>query len=181
AIVFQNRPLLHNITLLDNMRVLLKYFTTQNESDRTEMSLQKLDEFGVAEYAYHYPDELDQSVTIRAAIAAACALEPDILYLDEPTTGLDPLTTTQLNTQLSQLTHDTQMTLVITTNDLGCLYQIADRCLILDDKTHTPLAYGNPHEIAKTTDDDRLKDFLTHHGALQWNSPQQGRQHEIKN
>jgi phospholipid/cholesterol/gamma-HCH transport system ATP-binding protein len=100
----------------------------------------------------------------RAALARAMALDPQVLFLDEPSAGLDPITGLRLDELILDLRASLGTTLVVVTHELASIYAIGDRCVLLDGTTHSQIAIGAPRELLAHSRDPRVHDFLTRGG-----------------
>jgi phospholipid/cholesterol/gamma-HCH transport system ATP-binding protein len=101
----------------------------------------------------------------RAALARALALDPSVLFLDEPSAGLDPLTSRRLDELVLTLRDGLGITVVLVTHELESLYGIADRMLFLDGEAHRPVALGPPAELARSAQSRKVRDFLARRGT----------------
>jgi phospholipid/cholesterol/gamma-HCH transport system ATP-binding protein len=97
----------------------------------------------------------------RAALARALALDPGVLFLDEPSAGLDPLTSRRLDELVVSLRDGLGITVVLVTHELASLYNIADRMIFLDGEAHRPVAIGRPAELARSAANEKVRKFLT--------------------
>ena len=109
--------------------------------------------------ARQLPSELSGGMVKRAAIARALILDPKIVFLDEPSAGLDPITSAELDDLILTLARTTQLTFVIVTHELESIFRIADRCLLLDRPAKSVIAIGDPREL-RSSEDPRVHDFF---------------------
>ena len=129
-------------------------------SARAELARFKLALVGLAGNEHRYPASLSGGMRKRAALARALALDPAILFLDEPSAGLDPLTSRRLDELVLSLRDGLGITVVLVTHELESLYSIADRMIFLDGEAHRPVAIGPPAELAQSADSRKVRDFL---------------------
>lgn len=119
----------------------------------------KLRLVGLQDAAQKLPSELSGGMTKRAAIARALALDPRIVFLDEPSAGLDPANAAELDDLILTLAGTTGVTVVMVTHELESVFRVADRCLVLDKESKSVLAIGDPREL-RDSDDPRLRQFF---------------------
>ena len=112
----------------------------------------------------YYPSEISGGMKKRAGLARAMALDTDILFFDEPSAGLDPISSAQLDRLILNLRDKLQATMVIVTHELDSIFTIADRAIMLDKKTRGIIAMGNPREMKRTSNNAWVKQFLDRDG-----------------
>ncbi|MDI3503799.1 MAG: phospholipid/cholesterol/gamma-HCH transport system ATP-binding protein [Candidatus Cloacimonadota bacterium] len=133
GMLFQNGALLNSISVYENISIPLEMHTNLSTEIIDRMIRVKLALVGLSEAIYKYPAELSGGMKKRAALARALALDPHILFCDEPSAGLDPVTSAALDELILDLKKQLQMTIVIVTHELGSIHRIADRIIFLDE------------------------------------------------
>ena len=159
--MYQSGALFGSMTVLENVRLPLDAYTDLPERAKTLVALSKLRLVGLAGSAEKMPSELSGGMRKRAAIARAMALDPRILFLDEPSAGLDPITSAGLDALINQLSERFGITFVVVTHELPSIYAIADRVIMLDGRTKTVAAEGCPHELRTSAKDPWVRQFLS--------------------
>lgn len=147
GVAFQNGALFGSMTVLENVMLPLKEFTDLPAQALEAVARVKLDLVDLGHGAHLLPDELSGGMKKRAAIARAMALDPDILFLDEPSAGLDPLTSAELDHLILKLARTLGITFVIVTHELESILTIADRAIMLDKETRGIIAQGPPDKM----------------------------------
>src|SRR5262245_45992445 len=161
GVAYQAGALWNSMTLAENVALPLETFTTLRPKQITEIVALKLALVGLAGFEEFYPSEISGGMLKRAGVARAMALDPDILFFDEPSAGLDPLTSRHLDDLLLDLRGSLGATMVVVTHELASIFAIADRAVFLDAETRTMIALGNPRKLRDESPDPKVRAFLT--------------------
>lgn len=164
GILFQGGALWSSLTLAENVALPLSEYTALTQAQIDEVVAFKLALVGLAGFGDFYPAELSGGMKKRAGLARAMALDPDILMIDEPSSGLDPLTARRLDELIVELRDSLGTTVVVVTHDLASILAIGDNSVYLDADTHTMIATGHPRD-ALQNGDAKVRHFLTRGGA----------------
>lgn len=168
--MFQSGALWSSMSVLDNVMLPMELFTRWPRRERQARARQWLAAVDLAEAADAAPGQLSGGMRKRAAIARALALEPELLYLDEPGAGLDPLSSQRLDELLCRLRDERGMTLVMVTHELSSVFAVGDRALFLDAESRRPLALDTP-EALRDHGPPLVRRFLTRPEASPSPSP----------
>ncbi len=159
GVTYQSGALFGSMTLLENIRLPLEEFTTLPLEAMDLICRMKLSLVGLAGFEQHAPSELSGGMQKRAALARAMALDPAILFLDEPSAGLDPVTSAGLDRLILDLRDALGITFVMVTHELPSIYTVADRVLMLDRSVRGAVALGSPAEL-QHSDNPIVKRFF---------------------
>lgn len=160
GIMFQGGAMWSSLTLAENVALPLSEYTDLSPRLIDEIVSFKLALVGLAGFEGFYPAELSGGMKKRAGLARAMALDPEILIIDEPSSGLDPLTARRLDNLILELRESLGTTIVLITHELASILGIGNNSVFLDSGTHTMIATGNPKE-AIHSGDPRVRHFLT--------------------
>jgi phospholipid/cholesterol/gamma-HCH transport system ATP-binding protein len=161
GISYQGGALFGSMTILENVMLPLREFTDLTSPQRRSVALTKLGLVGLADAADRLPSEISGGMQKRAAVARALALDPALLFFDEPSAGLDPLSSHDLDTLIATLARLLGTTFVIVSHELRSIFAIADRLLLLDASRKTQVALGPPEKLRDRSDDPWVRRFLT--------------------
>ncbi len=161
GVLFQSGALWSSMTLAENIALPLRQFTRLSAGEIRDLAALKLELVGLAGFGDYYPFEISGGMCKRAGLARAMALDPDILFFDEPSAGLDPVSSHLLDELILELRDSLEATFVIVTHELASIFAIGDNSIFLDVSARTATAWGDPHELIKTSDNPKLLEFLT--------------------
>jgi phospholipid/cholesterol/gamma-HCH transport system ATP-binding protein len=161
GVLYQNGALWGGMTLDENVALPLQEFTSLNADAIAEVVALKLALVGLHGFGGFYPSAISGGMRKRAALARAIALDPDVLFFDEPSSGLDPISASRLDDLILELKASFGTTIVVVTHDLDSIFRIADRALFLDIEHRTMTALGKPAELRDNPPSDQVHRFLT--------------------
>ena len=161
GILYQAGALWSSMTLAENVALPLDEYTDLSPSQINELVSLKLSLVGLAGFEEFYPSEISGGMCKRAGLARAMALDPDILFFDEPSAGLDPISARRLDELILELRDSLGTTVVVVTHELASIFAIGNNSVFLDAETRTMLAAGDPKKLLAESDDPRIRSFLT--------------------
>jgi len=160
GVLYQGGALWSSLTLRENVALPLEEHTSLKRREIAELSSLKLAQVGLTGFEDYYPSEISGGMRKRAGLARALALDPAIVFLDEPSAGLDPVSSRKLDELVLQVRDTFGTTLVVVSHELASIFGIADRVIMLDRGSQSVIAEGPPRELAKSSRDPRVLDFL---------------------
>jgi phospholipid/cholesterol/gamma-HCH transport system ATP-binding protein len=161
GVSYQGGALFGSMSILDNVALPLREFTDLTRSQRLAVALSKLRLVGLADAADRLPSEISGGMLKRAAVARALALDPALAILDEPSAGLDPLSSSDLDKLIQTLSRLLETTFLIVSHELRSIFAIADRLLLLDAARKTQVALGAPEALRDSSPDPWVRRFLS--------------------
>lgn len=161
GVLYQNGALWSGLTLAENVALPLEEYTELDTTSIGEVVSLKLALVGLRGFEAFYPAEISGGMRKRAALARATALDPEVLFFDEPSSGLDPITASRLDDLILQLRDSYGTTIVVVSHDLDSIFRIADRAVFLDMKEKTMTAMGTPEALRESPPSDEVRRFMT--------------------
>jgi len=160
GVLFQSGALWSSMTLAENVALALKQYTDLPAKEIAELCSLKLALVGLAGFEDYYPNEISGGMKKRAGLARAIAMDPEILFFDEPSAGLDPLSSRLLDNLILELRDSLGATVVVVTHELASIFAIANNSVFLDPDTKTMLATADPKYLRDHSEDFRVRNFL---------------------
>jgi phospholipid/cholesterol/gamma-HCH transport system ATP-binding protein len=160
GMLFQGGALWSSLTLRQNVSLSLEEHTPLSRRDIDEIATLKLAQVGLGGFEDYFPAEISGGMKKRAGLARALALDPEIVFFDEPSAGLDPVTSRKLDELVLQVREMFGTTIVVVSHELDSIYSIADRVIMLDRAEKGIIAEGRPRDLAANSRDPRVTEFL---------------------
>jgi phospholipid/cholesterol/gamma-HCH transport system ATP-binding protein len=161
GILYQSGALWSSMTLAENISLPLEQYTDLTHGQIRELASYKLSLVGLAGFEDFYPSEISGGMRKRAGLARAMALDPDILFFDEPSAGLDPISAHLLDELILELRESLGATVVVVTHELASIFAIGNNSVFLDAETRTMTAEGDPKKLRDESPDPKVRSFLT--------------------
>jgi phospholipid/cholesterol/gamma-HCH transport system ATP-binding protein len=161
GVLYQSGALWSSMTLAENVALPLAEYTRLSPSQINELVSLKLALVGLAGFEEFYPSEISGGMCKRAGLARAMALDPDILFFDEPSAGLDPISARRLDELILELRDSLGATVVVVTHELASIFAIGNNSVFLDAETRTMTAAGDPKKLLAESSDPKIRSFLT--------------------
>ena len=161
GILYQSGALWSSMTLAQNVGLPLGEFTDLSRAQIREIAALKLALVGLKGFEDFYPSQISGGMQKRAGLARAMALDPEILFFDEPSAGLDPISSSLLDELILELRSSLGATIVIVTHELASIFAIANNSVFLDAESRTQIATGDPHEMLANSKDPQVRKFLS--------------------
>ena len=164
GVLYQSGALWSSMTLAENVGLPLGEFTDLSQSEILDVAALKLALVGLKGFEGYYPSQISGGMQKRAGLARAIALDPEILFFDEPSAGLDPISSRLLDDLILELRDNLGATVVVVTHELASIFAIGNNSIFLDAESRTMIAHGDPKDLLKNCEDPRVHTFLTRGG-----------------
>lgn len=161
GVLYQGGALWTAMTLAENVALPLQQYTRLSSAEIDELVAYKLSLVGLKGFERYYPSEISGGMRKRAGLARAMALDPEMLFFDEPSAGLDPVSASLLDDLIMQLSESLGSTVVVVTHELASIFAIGNNSVFLDTESRTMIAQGDPKALLERTEDSRVRRFLT--------------------
>lgn len=161
GILYQSSALWSSMTLAENIALPLEEYTHLSKREINEIAALKLALVGLKGFGEYYPSEISGGMKKRAGLARAMALDPQILFFDEPSAGLDPISSRLLDELILQIRDSLGTTIVVVTHELSSIFTIGNNSVFLDTATKTMIAHGDPKKMLKESTNLTVRSFLT--------------------
>jgi phospholipid/cholesterol/gamma-HCH transport system ATP-binding protein len=161
GVLYQSGALWTSMTLAENVALPLQHYTRLSTGQIRELVSYKLALVGLRGFEAYYPSQISGGMRKRAGLARAMALDPELLFFDEPSAGLDPVSARMLDDLIVELNRSLGTTIVVVTHELASIFAVGSNSVFLDAASKTMIAGGDPHRLLKTSVDPRVRNFLT--------------------
>jgi len=161
GILYQSGALFSSMTLAENVALPLQQYTNYSQNKISQIVSFKLALVGLSGYESYYPSEISGGMRKRAGLARALALDPEIVYFDEPSAGLDPISSKNLDDLILEINKTLGTTILVVTHELPSIFAIGKNSIFLDKTVHTISAKGNPNNLLKNPPNEQVYEFLT--------------------
>lgn len=161
GVLFQGGGLWSSMTLAENIGLVLEEYTDLSAAEIREVAALKLSLVGLKGFEDYYPSQISGGMQRRAGLARAMALDPDTLFFDEPSAGLDPISSRRLDDLIVELRDSLGATVVVVTHELSSIFAIGNNGVFLDPETKAIIASGDPKELLARCPDPKVRAFLT--------------------
>jgi phospholipid/cholesterol/gamma-HCH transport system ATP-binding protein len=166
GVLYQSGALWSSMSIADNVALPLQQFTDLSHKFISEIVEMKLALVGLKGFGSYLPSAISGGMRKRAGLARAIALDPKIVFFDEPSAGLDPLSSKRLDDLILELRDSLGTTIILVTHELPSIFTLADDSIFLDTDTRTMLARGNPHTLVQECDSLKVRQFLSRDTTL---------------
>ena len=164
GVLFQGGALWSSFNIIENLSLPLQTHTNLEEDEIRELALYKLSLVGLSGFEEFYPSEISGGMRKRAGIARAMILDPSVVFLDEPSAGLDPVNSKRLDDLINELKQSLGVTFVVVTHELASIFEIGDHSVFLDGKSKSVIAQGAPKDLLRSCDHSDVQSFLNRKG-----------------
>jgi phospholipid/cholesterol/gamma-HCH transport system ATP-binding protein len=161
GVMFQSGALWSSMTLAENVALPLEQYTDLSPPKIRKLVSLKLSLVGLSGFENYYPSQISGGMRKRVGVARAMSMDPEVLFFDEPSAGLDPVSARLLDDLILQLQDSLKTTMVVVTHELASIFSIANNSVFLDPVTKTAIAHGDPKKLLAESDDPRVIKFLT--------------------
>lgn len=167
GVLYQSGALWSSMTVAENVALPLKTYTDHSDADIEEIVAFKLSLVGLSGFGGFYPSEISGGMKKRAGLARAMSLDPEILFFDEPSAGLDPISSHRLDELILELRDSLGTTIVVVTHELASLFSIGDRAVFVDADAKTQTALGTLKDLVESPPTEKISEFLSRGASKQ--------------
>ena len=169
GVLYQSGALWSSMTIAENVALPLSTYTDYSDADIADIVAFKLSLVGLAGFEKFYPSEISGGMKKRAGLARAMALDPEILFFDEPSAGLDPISSHRLDELILELRDSLDTTIVVVTHELASIFSIGDRAVFVDADAKTQTALGTLKDLVASPPTEKISEFLNRGASKQHN------------